>query len=63
MLDILKIGLVARSWLDALKQDTRGVTAVEYAVIAALIIGTVAVAFTGLAGGITSSLGTVGGIL
>jgi Flp pilus assembly pilin Flp len=63
MLDTIKTGLTSRFRLAALTQDRRGVTAVEYAVIAALIIGTVAVAFTALAGGISGALGTVTGLM
>jgi Flp pilus assembly pilin Flp len=57
MLDLIKT-----SW-NAFFQDRRGVTAVEYAVIAALIIGTVATAFTSLASKISSELGTVSNLM
>jgi Flp pilus assembly pilin Flp len=58
MLDILKADLKVWSGrLDALRQDTRGVTAVEYSVIAALIIGAVALAFSSLGTSIGSELG------
>jgi Flp pilus assembly pilin Flp len=57
MLDVIKI-----TW-NAVWRDQRGVTAVEYAVIAALIIGTVAGAFSTLASKISSELGTVSGLL
>ncbi len=49
--------------LQALMRDRRGVTAVEYTVIAALIIGAVAAAFTPLGGDITTELGTVSALI
>jgi Flp pilus assembly pilin Flp len=53
MFDIIVISL------KALVGDKRAVTAVEYSVIAALIIGAVATAFGSLGGKITSELGIV----
>jgi pilus assembly protein Flp/PilA len=41
--------------------DKRGVTAVEYTVIAALIIVAIAAAFTTLGGDISTEIGTVSG--
>ncbi len=63
MKTIIETGRTVTSGLRAIVQDKRGVTAVEYTVIAALIIGAVAAAFTALGGDITGELGTVGLLL
>jgi pilus assembly protein Flp/PilA len=48
-----------RMRISALRDDKRGVTAVEYTVIAALIIVAIASAFTTLGNDISTELGTV----
>jgi Flp pilus assembly pilin Flp len=50
-----------RMHMRALKDDKRGVTAVEYTVIAALIIVAIASAFTTLGTDLSSELTTVAG--
>jgi len=44
----------------ALKADRRGVTAMEYAVMAGVVITVVLVAFQGLFGALSTELGTIG---
>ena len=53
MFDTLKI------YWAVLRTDRRGVTAVEYAVIAAVVVGTVATAFTTLAGKISTLMNNI----
>jgi Flp pilus assembly pilin Flp len=43
----------------ALRRDGRGVTAVEYAIIAAVMAGAVGLAFTNLGSGLSSAVSTV----
>lgn len=52
MLEIIKTQV-------ALLKDRRGVTAVEYAVIAGVLVGAVALAFTTLGSTISSTLGGI----
>ncbi len=49
--------------LLSLASDRRGVTALEYALIAAVIVGTIAAGFTTFAGDLSSYFGSVGGSL
>ncbi|MGY0217803.1 Flp family type IVb pilin [Endozoicomonadaceae bacterium StTr2] len=47
---LTKLYVKSAMMLDALKQDQRGVTAIEYALIAAGVAGVLTVAFTGDSG-------------
>ena len=47
------------SILKALKADRRGVTAMEYGLIAAAVVAVVGVAFQGLFGRLSTMLGTI----
>jgi len=48
-----------KTWF-ALASDRRGVTALEYAMIAALVVGVIAAGFTAFAGDLSSALTSVG---
>ncbi len=49
--------------LRLLKTDRRGVTAVEYAIIAGVLGAIIVTAFTALGGSLSTALGTVGSSL
>ena len=53
---------IATSWL-LMKRDTRGVTALEYGLIAAVMGALIVVAFTSLGGSMSTAFGTIGGVL
>lgn len=48
-----------KTWLQ-LKADQRGVTALEYALIAGVVVATVVVGFTTLGGDISNAFTTIG---
>jgi len=48
-----------KTWL-ALASDRRGVTALEYAMIAALVVGVIALGFTAFAGDLSTALTNIG---
>jgi Flp pilus assembly pilin Flp len=48
-----------KSWLE-LKFDRRAVTALEYGLIAGLIVGTIAIGFGFLANGMSSKFNSIG---
>ena len=48
-----------RTWRQ-LKTDTRGVTSLEYALIAAVLVGVVTAAFTSLGGQLTTAFTDIG---
>lgn len=48
------------SKLESLKSDRRGVTALEYAVVAAIVIGAVSVAFTSFGTIISTKIAALG---
>jgi Flp pilus assembly pilin Flp len=51
-----------RVWL-AIKMDRRAVTALEYGLIAGVIVATIAVGFSLLANGLSTQFGDIGGSL
>jgi pilus assembly protein Flp/PilA len=53
---------IARTWLQV-KRDTRGVTALEYGLIAAVMGGLIVIAFTSLGNNMSSAFSTIGGVL
>jgi len=53
---------IARNWLQ-MKRDTRGVTALEYGLIAAVMGGLIVIAFTTLGNNMSSAFGTIGSVL
>jgi len=53
---------IAARWL-AVTADRRAVTALEYGLIAGMIVATIAVGFTGLAGALSKQFITIGGNL
>ena len=52
----------ARTWLE-LKTDRRAVTALEYGLIAGVIVAVILVGFTALASGLSARFSTIGGNL
>jgi Flp pilus assembly pilin Flp len=60
---MFEIMMIHLNTLKSLLHDERGVTAVEYTVIAALIIGAVAASFRTLGNDITAELTTVATLL
>ena len=53
---------LAMSWLQ-MKRDTRGVTALEYGLIAAVMGALIVTAFTTLGGDLGSAFGDIGDLL
>jgi pilus assembly protein Flp/PilA len=53
---------LAKAWLQ-MKQDTRGVTALEYGLIAAVMGALIVTAFTSLGGSMGTAFGTIGTVL
>jgi pilus assembly protein Flp/PilA len=50
------------TWLQ-MKRDTRGVTALEYGLIAAVMGALIVTAFTSLGGSMTTAFTSIGGVL
>ena len=53
---------IATAWL-LMKRDTRGVTALEYGLIAAVMGGLIVIAFTSLGTNMGTAFTTIGGVL
>ena len=53
---------IAISWLE-MKRDTRGVTALEYGLIAAVMGAVIVTAFTSFGGGLSSVFASITGTL
>jgi pilus assembly protein Flp/PilA len=53
---------IATSWLQ-MKRDTRGVTALEYGLIAAVMGALIVLAFTSLGNSMSTAFGTIGSVL
>jgi pilus assembly protein Flp/PilA len=53
---------IATSWLE-MKRDTRGVTALEYGLIAAVMGALIVLAFTTLGNNMSTAFTSIGGVL
>jgi pilus assembly protein Flp/PilA len=53
---------LARTWIQ-MKRDTRGVTALEYGLIAAVMGALIVLAFTSLGNNMSTAFGTIGSVL
>ena len=52
--------LPSHSLISAIIRDRRAVTALEYAIIAAIIVATIVIGFTNLSGVVSNQFNTVG---
>jgi pilus assembly protein Flp/PilA len=53
---------LVKAWLQ-MKRDTRGVTALEYGLIAAVMGALIVTAFTSIGGSMGTAFGTIGSVL